>query len=271
MGYDFSGVVEKLSESDANKPFSVGDEVFAVNWGNAKHDDESPSIGGAFAQYISIPISKLSKKPASLSHELAAAVALVGTTAYQGLDQCKATKGTKILILGGSSAVGFLAIQLAKSRGCWVATTCSSRTYDYVKQTKPDRIINYQEEKWDELPDLKELDAVYDTVNESDWFNRARDKKVVRSDGYCLTITSGDLVGFNPNGHPPLAYASFFCLSNDSKIQDELAAMLVDGSLLLTIDQRFPFTLEGVKDMLVYIKGGKSCGKNVINDPSLVK
>lgn len=50
--------------------FSPGDEVFASNWGQGRHDDllPNPIVGGAFAEYVLIPAHKLSRKPTGVSH-----------------------------------------------------------------------------------------------------------------------------------------------------------------------------------------------------------
>ena len=104
-------------------------------------------VGCAFAQYIKVPVKKLSRKPDSLSHDEAAAIALVGTTAYQILFDCaKVQAGSRILVFGGATGVGAIAIQLAKAKGAWVATTCSTWTVDYVNQWKPDLAVNYNKE-----------------------------------------------------------------------------------------------------------------------------
>jgi len=265
MGYDFSGIIEALDESDIGKPFQVGDEVFCVNWGNAKHDDDDGSeIAGTFAEYISIPIRKLSKKPATVTFEQAAAVALVGTTAYQSLGVLNVTASSKILILGGSTAVGYLAIQLAKNRGAWVATTCSTRTVEYVRTVNPDRIINYKEQQWDKLEDLKELDFVFDAVGEPKWFSRVRDGKLLKETGSCLSIRDSSECGFNPLAHPPMPYAGFFCLSCDPSVQDKLAEMIGNGSLKVPIDKEYPFTSDGIFEMLTYQESGASLGKNIL-------
>merc|ERR1719464_271 len=101
-------------------------------------------VGGGLAEYSIVPSNKLSRKPTNVSHEEAASVALVGLTARQALDALSVKEGTKLLILGGSGAVGTIATQLAKNRGAWVATTCSSRTKDYVgRMGKPDMIVDY--------------------------------------------------------------------------------------------------------------------------------
>jgi NADPH:quinone reductase-like Zn-dependent oxidoreductase len=264
LGYDFSGVIADLHADDAAGAFKVGDAVFAVNWGQHKHDEEGLPTGGAFAQYIKIPVKKLSKKPESLSHDEAAAIALVGTTAHQILFDCAQVKeGSRILVLGGSTGVGAIAIQLAKAKGAWVATTCSTRTADYVSQWKPDLVVNYSKEKWDELDTLKGLDAVIDCVGEADGFARMKAGKVVRDDGSFVTIASFD-AGFDPKAHTPLAFASFHCLANKPAVQDELAAMLVEKKLKVVVEKEYPFTEAGVRDMMAAQIGGKAMGKLVL-------
>ncbi len=48
----------------------VGDEVFASNWGQGRHDDviSNPIVGGAFSEFILIPAHKLSLKPPGITH-----------------------------------------------------------------------------------------------------------------------------------------------------------------------------------------------------------
>jgi NADPH:quinone reductase-like Zn-dependent oxidoreductase len=58
MGYDFAGIVDEISPEDS-AGFAIGDEVFAVNWGVGKHDEDGKPVGGAFAEYVVIPVSRL--------------------------------------------------------------------------------------------------------------------------------------------------------------------------------------------------------------------
>ena len=114
-GYDFAGTVEALGEGVSD--FKKGDRVYAVNWGKNQHFEEGQPCGGAFAEYCIISSSKLSLIPESVSFDDAAAIALVGTTAYESLMECgKISNDSRILILGGSSAVGTTAIQIAKNK-----------------------------------------------------------------------------------------------------------------------------------------------------------
>lgn len=257
-GYDFSGAVVEVGAGVTE--FETDDEVFAVNWGQNTHDDDK-HIAGTFAEYIAIAASKVTKKPAELSHAKAAAIALVGTTAHQSLfSQLKVTAGQKVLILGGAGSVGIAGIQLAKGKSVWVATTCSPRTEEFVKSLNPDKTVNYRENDWSEDPELKGVDAVFDAIGEKDGFARA--KKILKPDGRFVSIASFD-AGFDPTAHAPLAHAAFFCLANDPAVQAELAA-LAAGDFKMPIEAEFSFTTQGVQDALAKQLEGKAIGKYVI-------
>jgi NADPH:quinone reductase-like Zn-dependent oxidoreductase len=145
-GYDFSGVIESISNDVSN--FKVGDEVYGCHWGPVSHTDEFDCTAGTFAEYLVVPVRSLLKKPSGMSHTQAAAIACVGMTSTGPLDKTEIGPGSKILILGGSTSVGMLAIQNAKLKGAWVATTASSRAMDFVSQFGADQVINYNETKW---------------------------------------------------------------------------------------------------------------------------
>jgi NADPH:quinone reductase-like Zn-dependent oxidoreductase len=63
----------------------------------------------------------------------------VGQGLYQSLqlplptESAGSAEKTTILIYGGSTATGSLAIQYAKLSGLTVVTTCSPKNFDYVK------------------------------------------------------------------------------------------------------------------------------------------
>ena len=264
LGYDFSGTVSEVG--DGVTGIAVGDEVFAVNWGRNDHgagSDDEP-IGGAFAEYISIPARKLSKKPPGVSHQQAAALALVGTTAKQSLDLIGCGPGKTVLILGGSGAVGAVAVQLAKLRDATVITTCSPRTVDFVATLGADRIIDYTADQWFEDHDLvaTRIDAILDTVGEDGTF--AASRAVLKDTGAFLSIASFE-AGVDPTAHAPLSYAARYCLINSPSDQDELAALVEQGKLDVPIDEEFPFTHEGITELIEKQQSGKSMGKNVLN------
>lgn len=260
LGYDLAGYITELPEGEDSLGFAVGDAVYTVNWGVNRHEEDNLPVGGAFAEFALVPLKKLSKKPESLSFELAAALPLVGTTAIQSLRDCLAiTAGSRVLILGGSSAVGLLAIQLAKAQGAWVATTASTRNLDFVKQFGPDQVINYQTEDWGAL---RGLDAVLDVSGEPGAFKKATNGVLQPNGGY-VALSSAE-AGHDPLAHHPLRFAAQYCLRNSPADQEALAAAVVAGTLRLPIDETFPFTKEGVVGILKKIEGGKSKGKSVL-------
>jgi NADPH2:quinone reductase len=263
IGYDFSGTVSEVG--DGVDGFAAGDDVFAVNWGMHNHGagTEDEPVGGAFAEYISIAATKLSDKPTDVSHEQAAAVALVGTTAKQGLDVIGSGAGKSLVIVGGSSAVGIVAIQLAKLQGATVVTTCSPRTLGFVSTLGADRIIDYTTDLWFEDAELlsDKVDAVFDTVGQNGTF--ADSRAVLNQTGSFVSIANFE-VGVDPNAHAPLSFASYYCLANDPEVQDELAALLEQGKLNLPVEDEFPFTKDGIVELLQKQRAGKSIGKNVL-------
>lgn len=115
-GYDFAGVVESVGSKVTG--LKVGERVTAISWRSDKPGSENDSHGGTFAEYLSIPAYKLSIIPPDVSDQEAAALVLVGPTAFQALFHLiKLPPNSRVLILGGSSAVGAVAIQLAKQKG----------------------------------------------------------------------------------------------------------------------------------------------------------
>lgn len=134
-GWDMAGVVE--ARGHGSRRFEVGDEVYAYA--------RRPRIKwGTFAEYIVIPDSYLSRKPASLSWEEAAGVPLAGLTAYQTVYGAgNLQRGQKILILGASGGVGSFAIQLAKERGAEITGVASAKNHQYMRDLGADHCIDY--------------------------------------------------------------------------------------------------------------------------------
>jgi|EP01040_Poterioochromonas_malhamensis_P008599 NADPH:quinone reductase-like Zn-dependent oxidoreductase len=260
-GLDFSGVVESVGVDVTNvKP---GDAVFALSWITGK-DDPNPTKAGAFAEYILIPASKLSKKPEALSFEVAAALPCVGSTAYQTIIEIgQVSQGTKLVVLGGSSVVGAIAIQLAKLRGAYVVTTASTRAFNFVQQFNADRIIDYTQKKWEEDGGLKDFDVLLDCTREPETLARALSNGVLKAGGKFITVTDHSY-GFNPNSRPNLSWAAFYGARQSTSNQDELAELVVQGKLKIPIEATFPFTNEGIIQLFEKTQGGKSLGKNLL-------
>jgi NADPH:quinone reductase-like Zn-dependent oxidoreductase len=128
-GMDMAGVVEAVGK-DVTR-FQPGDEVFGIG-------------KGAYAEYARAPENKLAPKPANLTFEQAAAVAISGSTALQGLrDRGQVQQGQRVLIIGASGGVGTYAVQLAKAFGAEVTGVCSTTKVDMVRSIGADHVIDY--------------------------------------------------------------------------------------------------------------------------------
>ncbi|PCH01844.1 Polyketide synthase, enoylreductase [Penicillium occitanis (nom. inval.)] len=149
LGCDFAGIIEEVGSKVAKK-WKKGERIAGVAHGGNLVQPED----GAFAEHILAKGDIQVRIPDSLSFEDASTLTLGVTTVMQGLYQ-KALKlnlpdnpvkgDVPVLIYGGSTATGALAIQYAKLSGYTVITTCSPRNFDYVKSLGADKWFDYNE------------------------------------------------------------------------------------------------------------------------------
>jgi len=131
-GLDVAGTV--IAVGAAVTRFRAGDEVFGI-------------ARGSFAEYAAAPEDKLTHKPARLGSGQAAAVAVSGLAAIQGLrDAGRIQAGQQVLVIGASGGVGTYAVQLAKAFGAEVTGVCSTAKADLVRSIGADHVIDYTQE-----------------------------------------------------------------------------------------------------------------------------
>ncbi|KAJ9460442.1 2-methylene-furan-3-one reductase [Diplonema papillatum] len=106
LGMDFAGTIEAVGEGVV--AFAVGDEVYGCAGGLA-------DLQGALAEYMLADAKLIARKPKSVSMREAAALPLVGITAFEGLQRAGTKKGQKLLVHGGVGGVGHVAVQLAST------------------------------------------------------------------------------------------------------------------------------------------------------------
>jgi NADPH:quinone reductase-like Zn-dependent oxidoreductase len=132
-GLDVAGVVDALGERVSG--LKVGDRVVGFL---------PMTADGASAEYALAPAEILATAPSRIPLTDAAALPLVGLTAWQALfDHAKLVAGQRVLINGASGAVGGYAIQVAKSIGAHVIATASRRTMQQVRNAGAEDIIDY--------------------------------------------------------------------------------------------------------------------------------
>ncbi|CAO5162416.1 NADPH:quinone reductase [Frankia sp. AiPs1] len=132
-GLDVAGTIDALGEGVDG--IEVGDQVV----GFLPFVDD-----GASAQYVLAPAESLAPAPTKVPLAEAAALPLVGLTAWQALfDHAELKAGQRILISGAGGAVGGYAVQLAKAAGAHVIATGSPRSSEHVKAAGADEVIDH--------------------------------------------------------------------------------------------------------------------------------
>lgn len=183
LGRDFSGLVAALGPGVTD--FKIGDPVFGVM---------DAGIEGCYAEKIKIAAAIIARKPDSLDHAEAAAMALTSLTAIWALeDTARLQRGETILIQGGAGGVAGFAIQLAKYIGATVVTTASARNHDYVRKLGADRVIDYNTEDFTKT--VSGVDVVFDTVGGE---VQARSYEVLKPGGRLVWIAPAPS-GFQPS------------------------------------------------------------------------
>jgi NADPH:quinone reductase-like Zn-dependent oxidoreductase len=221
LGRDFSGTVSATGPDV--RDLAVGDAVFAVC-----------DVGqeGAYAEKIAIKAAIVARKPASLSHADAAAVALAGLTALVAVeDTLRLKPGESILIQGGAGGVASLAIQLAKHIGARVITTASAPNHAYVRALGADEVVDYNAQDFSKV--LSGLDAVFDTVGGD---TAARSFAVLKPGGRAAFIASGAQAPKPPRADVQSLRPQ---VGRDRPHLERLAELVVEGAVRIPEIRRF--------------------------------
>jgi alcohol dehydrogenase len=107
-------------------------------------------LWGGFAQYTHLPEVNVSKLPENVSFDDAAAMSMVGMTAWHMLvGRANIKPGQTVLIMGGTSGVGMVGIQIAKLYNCNViATAGNQQKMDKCSEIGADNVVNHREPDW---------------------------------------------------------------------------------------------------------------------------
>ncbi|MCL1044490.1 zinc-dependent alcohol dehydrogenase family protein [Shewanella electrodiphila] len=158
LGMDFAGVIESVGEGVTQ--FSVGDQVYGCAGGLA-------DIQGALAEFMLADAQLIAHKPKTISMREAAALPLVGITAYEGLVRANTGAGQKVLVHGGAGGVGHIAIQLAKYLGSDVFATGTGEAQAKLIEKLGAKSIDYTAETVAEYVATHTAGAGFDVVYDS--------------------------------------------------------------------------------------------------------
>ncbi|KAI6760365.1 hypothetical protein HG530_009225 [Fusarium avenaceum] len=146
VGCDYSGVVVQVGAL-LQDHFRPGDRVAGIVHGcNASNHAD-----GAFAEFVIAKGDLQMRIPHNMSFETAATLGAGITTVGQSLYQSLAlplpeseASNNYVLIHGGSTATGSLAIQFAKLSGLQVVTTCSPSHEKWLRELGADQVFDYK-------------------------------------------------------------------------------------------------------------------------------
>jgi NADPH:quinone reductase-like Zn-dependent oxidoreductase len=213
--------------------FQPGDEVFGIG-------------RGSFAEYTCAREDKLAPRPSNLGFEQAAAVAISGLPALQGLrDHGKVRPGQSVLIIGASGGVGTYAVQLAKTLEAHVTAVCSTAKVEMVSALGADHVIDYRREDFAERK--QRYDVILDVGGNS---SLSRLRRALTPNGR-LVITGGEtdgrwLGGFDRQIRAmllsPFVGQTLTTFISAEKYEDmiELKNFIEAGTVRPVIDRTFP-------------------------------
>ncbi|GAA3827925.1 zinc-binding dehydrogenase [Streptomyces coacervatus] len=132
-GLEFAGEVDAIG--DDVRRWAVGDRVMGVTL-------------GAFASYTLVDHRHVISVPESLSWTDAAALPVALATEHDALAQGGFGLKQSVLIVGATSSVGLIGVQLAKALGASqvIATTTSDSKVDALKSIGADVVVNTSSE-----------------------------------------------------------------------------------------------------------------------------
>ena len=188
-GSDVAGTVVEVGE-DVSK-FKVGDRVVSHSnlscriceacTSGREYDCNDRTIWGfqtgplwgGFSQYTHLPEVNVSKIPDNVSFEDAAAVSMVGMTSWHMLvGRAKIKPGQTVLIMGGTSGVGMVGIQIAKLYNCTVIATAGNKEkMDKCTEIGADHVVNHREADWykkvRELTNKQGVDVIFEHIGKA--------------------------------------------------------------------------------------------------------
>lgn len=248
LGLDFSGVVKQVEE-DAHSDFKQGDEVY----GQASIFSGG---SGAFAELALASKDSIAHKPKTLNYLEAAALPLVGVSAWQAfVERIGLSKDKKVLVQGGAGGIGSIGIQLAKHLDAFVATTVSTDDKQFVQELGADQVIDYKTENFEDI--VHDYDAVFDTVG-GDTYKRSF--KVLKKGSGMIVSTLEQ-----PNSELMNQYgikAVFLFSQVNRQRLTKLAEWVDQNNIKVNIDKTF--SLDEAAKALDYQKEGHPRGKLVL-------
>jgi alcohol dehydrogenase len=215
-GSDVAGTVVEVGE-DVSK-FKVGDRVVSHSNLSCRTCEACTSgreydcvdrtiwgfqtgpLWGGFSQYTHLPEVNVSKIPDNVSFDDAAAVSMVGMTSWHMLvGRANIKPGQTVLIMGGTSGVGMVGIQIAKLYNCTVIATAGSKEkMDKCSEIGADFVVNHREGDWykkaREFTNKQGVDVVFEHIGKATF---PQEVALLKNGG--TLVATGATTGYDSN------------------------------------------------------------------------
>lgn len=265
LGMDFAGTIEAIGEGVQG--YSIGDEVYGCAGGLA-------DLPGTLADYIAADAKLIARKPNNLSMREAAALPLVGITAYEGLTRAGTKAGQKVLVHGGTGGVGHVAVQLAKHFGAEVYSTGGESQQTLINDLGATAISYQSEEVEDYVAQHTNgagFDVVYDTVGGANLLNSYNAAALNGNVATTVTLCELDLTMAHFRGLSLHVVFMLIPMLNNHKreqhgeILKSLTEIVEAGALKPLLDET-NYSLEEIGMAHDRLQSGQAIGKVVVEN-----
>ena len=259
-GIECVGEVADITDEDASRGrLKIGQKAVALMGGMGR------SFNGSYAEYALLPVSHVFAVESSLPWASLAAVPETYFTAWGSLFECLQLKPTDtLLVRGGTCALGYAAIQIARALGCHVtATTHRESKLHLLEEAGADECI------LDDGNLSEKCSSRFDKVLELVGCKTVRDSLLCAKKGgiVCNTGVLGGVFALNgfdpikdiPNG---VFLTGFFSNYPTQEVIDEIFAFLNARDLKPLIGKVFSFS--EIATACAECDGGKVNGKIVV-------
>lgn len=241
LGGTISGTVESTGAEVTG--FAAGEPVCAMTGLRMR----------GHAELVAVKAGRLAHLPAGVTHEQAAGILFGGTTALHYLrDKGRIRAGMRVLVNGGSGAVGTAAVQLARHAGATVTAVTSAANAELVASLGAAEVIDYRRQPLGSI--AERFDIVLDTVGNLDL---ASGRRLLADGGRLLLVVAslGQMLrarGDAAAGPAPERVADI----------DELLALVARGDLTVVVSRTF--ALDDIAEAYRLIDGGHKVGNIVL-------
>ena len=252
LGLECSGTVSAVGEGVTG--WAVGDEACAL------------LAGGGYAEKVAVPAGQLMPLPGGVDLVTSASLPEVACTVWSNVFMtANLQAGEVLLVHGGGSGIGTVAIKQAKALGCTViATAGSDEKCARMRDLGADHAVNYNTDRFESVcrrvTGKRGVDVVFEHVGAQTW---AGSLLSLRMGGRLVTCGSTSGVSAETNlmmlFQRQLRIVGSFGASMRN-VADGLAKMA--GGLSPVLDAVLP--LEGFEDALKRLESRRVFGKIVV-------